>query len=539
MSELIIGYVNEFFAPASTTPIDSLVSRYRRDRKAIEEFSEFLRDPNNRSTLRYFLNASNEGRGTPSVDNIFNTPKTIKYLDACYWQQAISLTDVRECMPNKTRNDWDEQIRESNTPEFEEATVKNTLMELLHSRQKFFAERVDGIFKALSGEHVTNRPEGFSKRMIISGMYYSHGGTNYETKGYLQDLMKVIGKFINREYVLNDVDKSVDLARAKTGEWVNVVGGILRIRAYQKGTIHLDVHPEIAYKLNDILAFLYPNAIPSAFRKKPTKKSKDHVLIDKLLPENLLKALNQYEVARTNAYRDYYDNKIVEPLTHNRNNLWLKGTIQDTYLRKECEKILEQIGGVKRSNGKTYWFEFDYYPEYVLKEIIVSGCIPDYKSYQFYPTPQELAQRCVDLAEIDNDHLVLEPSAGVGNIADCFPNKSNVLCVEISSLHCKILGEKGFTYQEEDFLIFAKKIENCNKFDRVVMNPPFSDGRALSHLQAAYDCLKEGGRLVAILPESYQGKTLVDKSKSCVYSEVIKNEFANTSVSVVIVTIDK
>ena len=134
---------------------------------------------------------------------------------------------------------------------------------------------------------------------------------------------------------------------------------------------------------------------------------------------------------------------------------------------------------------------------------------------------------------------MLEPSAGVGNIADCFPHKSNALCVEISSLHCKILSEKGFTYQEEDFLTFAKKIENSNKFDRVVMNPPFSDGRALSHLQAAYDCLKEGGRLVAILPASYQSKTLIDQSKSCVYSEVVKNEFANTSVSVVIVTIDK
>ena len=37
-------------------------------------------------------------------------------------------------------------------------------------------------------------------------------------------------------------------------------------------------------------------------------------------------------------------------------------------------------------------------------------------------------------------------------------------------------------------------------YDRVIMNPPFSQGRWYKHVLHAYDILKPGGRLVAIIP---------------------------------------
>lgn len=70
------------------------------------------------------------------------------------------------------------------------------------------------------------------------------------------------------------------------------------------------------------------------------------------------------------------------------------------------------------------------------------------------------------------------------------------------------------------------------------MNPPFSQGRWQAHLEAAASLLAKDGRLVAILPASAKGKTLVP-GFSHQYSETYANEFAGTSISVVIATLER
>ncbi len=66
-------------------------------------------------------------------------------------------------------------IRRRKTPAFEPSTVRETLTTLLADRGKFFAQRVDGIFRALSRSHVTNSPSGFRKRMILEGVLDQFG----------------------------------------------------------------------------------------------------------------------------------------------------------------------------------------------------------------------------------------------------------------------------------------------------------------------------------------------------------------------------
>ena len=66
----------------------------------------------------------------------------VAQLNADYWQQAMQMTDVYDYMPAKRRDEWNEQIRNKQTPDFEEETVRTTLMDLPSSRHKFFGERV-------------------------------------------------------------------------------------------------------------------------------------------------------------------------------------------------------------------------------------------------------------------------------------------------------------------------------------------------------------------------------------------------------------
>lgn len=117
------------------------------------------------------------------VGQLFDLPAAVALLKADFRQQALGQTDVNEYMPNNRRTEWNDQIREMKAPDFEKNGVRATLSELLFSRQKFFSERVDGIFRSLSRHHVTNHTEGFSKRMIFKFMFKQWSMCNYERTG--------------------------------------------------------------------------------------------------------------------------------------------------------------------------------------------------------------------------------------------------------------------------------------------------------------------------------------------------------------------
>ena len=74
--------------------------------------------------------------------------------------------------------------------------------------------------------------------------------------------------------------------------------------------------------------------------------------------------------------------------------------------------------------------------------------------------------------------------------------------------------------------------------DRIIMNPPFSEGRWQAHTQHAATMVKPGGRLVAILPASAKGKDLLP-GFDCTWHGPYDNEFPGTSVSVVILKADR
>jgi hypothetical protein len=200
----------------------------------------------------------------------------------------------------------------------------------------------------------------------------------------------------------------------------------------------------------------------------------------------------------------------------------------------EFERVIEALGGVKQPEG---WFQFDYDAGELLATVGVSGCLPDDKAHQFYPTPRGLAERLVELAAIGEAHTVLEPSAGRGGLADLLP-KDRTVCVEVSGLNAAVLGAKGHAVECADFLQWSEPSAVWGRFDRVVMNPPFSGGRAEAHLQAAARLVKRGGRLAAILPSGLRGKDLLP-GWHMQWSPVLSNQFPGVSVDVVLLAAER
>lgn len=117
-------------------------------------------------------------------------------------------------------------------------------------------------------------------------------------------------------------------------------------------------------------------------------------------------------------------------------------------------------------------------------------------------TPPELAKELVALAGVRKDSRVLEPEAGIGNIADAAKEVTDhVDCIERMTDFCEILKLKKHNVIGNDLLT----AETAPIYDAVVMNPPFSEG--CEHIKRAFDFLRPGGSLVAVCSSSIQWKS--------------------------------
>lgn len=117
-------------------------------------------------------------------------------------------------------------------------------------------------------------------------------------------------------------------------------------------------------------------------------------------------------------------------------------------------------------------------------------------------TPPELAKELVALAGVRKDSRVLEPAAGIGNIADAAKEVTDhVDCIERMTDFCEILKLKKHNVIGNDLLT----AETAPIYDAVVMNPPFSE--ECEHIKRAFDFLRPGGSLVAVCSSSIQWKS--------------------------------
>lgn len=539
MNEIIQTLVDdEFFAPVQYDLIDNLILEYNTKLERINNVADIINSEINGPIMSYFLDGnSDRNHGGISLKRgtmgLFDPNGAKSALDSAYWSKTMQLTDVFNYMPQKRRDEWNESIRNMSCPSYEEDTVRTTMNNLLNMRSQFLSERVDGIFRGLSGEHVTNQPQAFGKRMIVGYVLNEWHHVNYSKCGLINDLRCVIAKFMGRdEPQYRSSDKLIESMKRNWGQWVTVDGGALKIRVYKKGTAHIEVHPDMAWRLNAILANLYPMAIPASFRTKPNRKVKEIELMQKPLPFSVIDIL----AGMSDAIKHIKTDNHWQPYKHEKikNAKQFSYEDKDKHLTSAVVDILTLIGGVKHSDG---YFEFDYDPTDVINDIVNSGCVPDFKSHQYYPTPKNLAEKAVELAELKSDDSILEPSAGQGGIADVI-NIGKLTCVEVSKLQCKILEEKGYNVIHNDFLKWVESDGEHLFYDKIIMNPPFSEGRWKAHLEAAFTKLKTNGKLIAILPSSTYNKQLL-KGINHEYYGPFDNEFSGTSVSVVIVILTK
>lgn len=204
----------------------------------------------------------------------------------------------------------------------------------------------------------------------------------------------------------------------------------------------------------------------------------------------------------------------------------LPDTQFDRKLYLDVAKALNLIGG-KWKGGKVAGFVFQEDPTELLKQIANGEKRNLKKEYQFFATPDELADELVRLADIGErwtnpSFRILEPSAGQGAIIKAIQRRHTDRCpvyaIEKMGINRTILEKMNnvFLNKEPDFIL----TNTDTGFNRIIANPPFMKNQDIDHIYKMYDVLKEGGRIVSIASNHW---TISDRNKETNFREWLED----------------
>ncbi len=168
----------------------------------------------------------------------------------------------------------------------------------------------------------------------------------------------------------------------------------------------------------------------------------------------------------------------------------------DRQTYEAVDKVLKAAGGKWSRSMKAHVFPRD--PREALGLAVSTGEITNQKvALQQFFTPGWLARDMAAEAGIEDQHRVLEPSAGTGMLAFAaalYTPRRYISCYEIDAQLTPLLREAGFRVMERDFLA----ADPVPAYDHVLMNPPFMKYQDMAHILRALEWLKPHGTMQAI-----------------------------------------
>lgn len=180
----------------------------------------------------------------------------------------------------------------------------------------------------------------------------------------------------------------------------------------------------------------------------------------------------------------------------------------------QLAEVINNAGG--KWNRKEKGFTFKASPEAFRRALGSGQTVNVQQVTQFFPTPQDVADKMACCLRLKDRMSILEPSAGHGALIDAVYRRASafnirfdrVLMVEKDEDNAKHLESSALLRSLEakanaansiniDFLSMQLPAKGFF-FDAVIMNPPFTRGSDIEHILRAWEWLKVGGELVAL-----------------------------------------
>lgn len=172
----------------------------------------------------------------------------------------------------------------------------------------------------------------------------------------------------------------------------------------------------------------------------------------------------------------------------------------DPKLYADFKKVMAANGGTWKG-GKTQAFLFKFDPSEILERLQNGEKVNMKKEFDFFETPDELADFLMQVAMPEPGDKILEPEAGNGALvraANRFISGLQIDCCEVNPICQKELKRQGFKLVGDDFL----KYQPGPVYETIIANPPFKEW--FEHFYHMYECLKPGCPLYIIAPKGVE-----------------------------------
>lgn len=549
--------------------IDVFLESYSNDLNTLSKQHENVADIyKNLDDLSHLLLVNHENNFFPQIDNMVKIELKLR---AKYWKRVFEDLNFFILMSANEKSKWLGSIEKYEVPEFKRENVISVILDIINSSPRFFAERMIFALKGLSKTHLTNSQFGFAGKMIFDEIHTGFTGKSYNNASictsdldnnihvteHLDEIRKIVAyicdgnldsltkkDFTSSYDLINIALKSIVLN--KKNEFL-IDFGRIHIKVFKVGTVHLHIDPEIALKMNDFLACVMPNKIPQKLNKKNYSYNfKKDLVKPRYIQNNIINLfdnLRQSDVVKKHFKEIFSNNKNVYTL----NKIEEKFDIS-ILKNKDFLDVLDSFCGelhiLENNNKNIYAFSFPFSIEELLSNLKINNFIDDKITYQQFYTSENLSRIAYEkLIEDEDDSKIktgqyLEPSSGKASLLKFLPKK-NTLAVDISLTNSIIAKKLGYKSKCIDFVDFKKK--TYERFDYILMNPPFTLSQAFSHTMACYELLNDNGKLVSILPSSLREsfEMLNDGKHNIEISKDFEKEFEGTNVTVFILTIKK
>ena len=268
----------------------------------------------------------------------------IKAVDSSMWMKFAHNSGLQQVMPSKDWSDFIAQIYACDTPPFESEHIEAFLSFYNGNIGEVFARKVYSVFQSLSRYHKSNSPFHFGRRLIFTYVH-NDGCMSYNHRA-IPELLECVCTIMGRtsSHLYDDIARKLI---ANTGKTMAVDGNAILMRSFKNGNVHAWLHPDVAAKMNKILATHCGLTLGSArnfdYRKQRDKGSAS--LVQVTLSDGERRNLADARVTKEG----------------------------DLWRVSRCDRLAPYA---KKQDGVTLWFDFD--PSPIIDEMVTNGVVPDY-----------------------------------------------------------------------------------------------------------------------------------------------------------------
>lgn len=158
-------------------------------------------------------------------------------------------------------------------------------------------------------------------------------------------------------------------------------------------------------------------------------------------------------------------------------------------------------------------------------------------SSQLFVSPDPVCRQLVDLAELTDSDLILEPEAGTGAILRAILEAAPLARCDAVELNAELARYLRASFPDVsiwcgDFLDYSPE----NRYSKILMNPPFHHTQDIRHIQKAITLLKPGGVVAAVCLNGPRQQKIL-KALSEVWETLPRGTSTYTDVSTVLIRI--